>query len=36
MDIKKYGPDETVIKEGDDGEELFIVQEGELKCYKAT
>lgn len=36
MDIKKFGPDDIVIKEGDDGEELFIVQEGQLKCYKAT
>jgi len=34
MEIKNYKDQEAVIKQGDDGEELFIVQEGKLKCAK--
>jgi cAMP-dependent protein kinase regulator len=34
MDIKKYKKDDYVIKQGDDGEELFIVSSGTLKCTK--
>lgn len=31
VELKK---DEFIIKEGDDGNELFIVDEGELLCTK--
>lgn len=34
MEEKKAEDGETVIKEGDDGNELFIVESGELKCFK--
>lgn len=34
MGSKKYSPGESVIKEGDDGNELFIVSSGHLKCTK--
>lgn len=34
MDIKNYNDKDTVIKQGDDGEELFIVYEGKLNCTK--
>ena len=34
MSIQKYSDGEAVIKQGDDGEELFIVQEGKLRCVK--
>ena len=32
----EYGPGEIVIKEGDDGNELFIVDEGFFKCVVAN
>ena len=34
MNIRKFGPDDILIKQGDDGAELFIVGEGLLKCEK--
>ena len=34
MDEKKVVPGEFVIKEGDDGDVLFIVESGELNCTK--
>lgn len=34
MEIKTYKDKDVVIKQGDDGEELFIVQEGNLTCSK--
>lgn len=34
MEIKDYQPGEFVIKQGDDGQELYIVQSGELSCSK--
>ncbi len=34
MDIKSYKPEEKVIKQGDDGQDLYIVSSGELKCTK--
>ena len=34
MQERKTSPSETVISEGDDGNELFVVESGHLKCYK--
>lgn len=34
MDVKTYQIGDYVIKQGDDGFELFIVSEGKLKCTK--
>lgn len=34
MEIKEYKENDYVIKQGDDGNELFIVYEGELECSK--
>jgi hypothetical protein len=32
MEIKEYNPDDFVIRQGEDGNELFIVESGLLKC----
>lgn len=34
MRIRNFTANETVIKQGDNGEELFVVSEGQLKCCK--
>lgn len=34
MNIKNYSTKDIVIKQGDDGDELFIVGSGKLKCCK--
>ena len=34
MDAKHVKADETVIKEGEPGEVLYIVESGTLKCFK--
>ena len=34
MEEKQFAAGETVIKQGDDGKELFVVGSGNLKCYK--
>lgn len=34
MDVKSYKDSDVVIKQGDDGNELYIVHKGELKCTK--
>jgi len=34
MSVNNYAPGDTVIKQGDDGHELFIVGAGKLKCCK--
>jgi cAMP-dependent protein kinase regulator len=34
MEAKNFQPGDTVIQEGDDGNELFIVSSGHLKCTK--
>ena len=34
MKEKCYQKDDYVIKQGDDGDELFLVESGLLKCYK--
>ena len=34
MEIKNYRENDIVIKQGDDGNELYIVGKGELKCTK--
>lgn len=36
MDFKKYKEGETVIKQGDPGNELYIVEKGKLSCSKVT
>lgn len=36
MDFKKFRRGETVIKQGDDGNELYVVQHGKLTCSKMT
>lgn len=34
MEEKRFNPKDIVIKQGDDGKELFVVGSGLLKCYK--
>lgn len=34
MEEKKFKPGDWVIKQGEDGAELYIVDTGELDCYK--
>lgn len=34
MEVKTFQPGETLITQGDDGQELFIVFEGLLECTK--
>lgn len=34
MEEKTYKSEEDVIKQGDSGSELYIVEEGSLSCYK--
>lgn len=34
MNIKKYQPKDQVIKQGEDGNELFLVSVGTLTCSK--
>ena len=34
MEIKKYSKGDMVIKQGDNGNELFVVDHGSLRCYK--
>jgi cAMP-dependent protein kinase regulator len=34
MEPKKYAPGESVIVQGEDGAELFVVESGSLSCYK--
>jgi cAMP-dependent protein kinase regulator len=34
MDEQKVVAGETVIKEGEKGDELYVVEEGQLDCYK--
>lgn len=34
MEIKHYNEEEYVIKQGDDGDELYIVSSGKLACTK--
>ena len=34
MSEKEFKSGDTVIKEGEDGDELFVVESGEYDCYK--
>lgn len=34
MEIKEYKKDDVVIKQNDDGNEVFIVSTGKLKCER--
>lgn len=34
MEERKASPGDTVITQGDDGDEVFLVDSGELECYK--
>ena len=34
MDERRFAAGEDVIKQGEDGSELFVVDSGELECYK--
>ena len=34
LDTRKYGPGETIIREGDPGEAFFILESGEAEVYK--
>ena len=34
MDEKFFKPGDTVISQGDSGEELYVVEEGKLSCSK--
>lgn len=34
MEEKRFSPDEFVINQGDDGNELFVVESGKLECSK--
>lgn len=32
--LKKHRAGETIIKQGDDGDELYVVDSGSLDCFK--
>ena len=34
MDSKKYNPGDSVITQGEEGAELYVVEEGTLSCFK--
>ena len=34
MDEKKVAPGVAVINQGEKGDELYVVEEGELDCFK--
>jgi len=34
MEEKKYKPQEVVIKQGDEGDNLYVVEQGSLICTK--
>jgi len=34
MEEKHYKPGDKVISQGEDGFELFVVESGELNCYR--
>ena len=34
MQKKKYNDDEVIIKQGEKGDERFIVEKGKLDCFK--
>lgn len=34
MEEKKFKAGETIIKQGDDGDELYVVDNGSLDCFK--
>jgi cAMP-dependent protein kinase regulator len=34
MEEKKFGPGEYIIKQGEDGNELYVVDDGQLDCFK--
>ena len=34
MEERRCKPGETIIEEGKDGKELFVVEHGELGCFK--
>ena len=34
MEEKNFNPGQAVIQQGDNGDCLFIVESGELECYK--
>ena len=34
MEEKRYKKDDFVIKQGDDGDVLYLIDEGELECTK--
>lgn len=33
VDVKQFKKDDSVIKQGENGEELFIVKTGSLRCF---
>lgn len=34
MEEKRYNPGDKVIQQGEDGNELFVVESGTLSCFK--
>lgn len=34
MDEKKANAGDTIIKEGEKGDVLYVVEDGQLECYK--
>lgn len=34
MEEKKFGPSQLVIKQGEDGDCLYVVDVGELDCHR--
>lgn len=34
MEEKRFKPNEWVIKQGEDGDNLYVVEQGSLKCFK--
>lgn len=34
MEIVKFKKDDVVIKQGDDGDEMYVIESGKLTCHK--
>lgn len=34
MELKEFGQGDKVIQQGDDGDELYVVESGTLSCYR--
>ena len=36
MELKEFGPGDKVIQQGDDGDELYVVESGTLSCFRVV